>query len=259
MQPVGEDASSAAPPSLPKRLAVLAALAASGRVAVTKPARFREICEIDVSRLVGMVRNLSDAEWDAENAAKENDFAVFSQTRHIIARFSPATGGPEGYHSTDFWARWSDALTPVLSSVATQYDLRRPDFSKVMLARLAAGGKIDPHYDIGLSNHLTHKIHVPLITNPKVWFQVEGETFRLEVGKAYELNNVGLHAVSNEGPADRIHLIFELFDHADFTAARSKPFSAADAASGRPASGSPARAVPRRHRLGRETYNDRDR
>lgn len=259
MQPVGEEASSAAPPSLPKRLAVLAALAASGRVAVTKPARFREICEVDVSRLVGLVQKLSDVEWDAENATKENDFAVFSQTRHIIARFSPAAGGPEDYYSTDFWARWSDTLTPALSSVAARYDLRRPDFSKVMLARLAAGGRIDPHYDIGVSNHLTHKIHVPLITNPKVWFRVEGETFRLEVGKAYELNNVGLHAVSNEGPADRIHLIFELFDRANFTAARSKPFSAEDAPSGRPVSGSPAMEVPDRRRRGRETYSGRDR
>jgi hypothetical protein len=197
----------------PKKLAVLAALAASGRTPVVKPEHYREICGVDISAALAAVRQIGEAEWDAENEKKENDFSCFRQTRHIIGRFNNGPH-PEGYHATAFWSRWSGMALPVMSAVAAHYDLAAPDFSKVMLARLAAAGKIDPHSDIGVSNHLAHKIHVPLVTNDRVWFQVGTETFRLEAGKAYELNNIQVHSVVNDGAEDRIHLVFELFDRA---------------------------------------------
>jgi hypothetical protein len=197
----------------PKKLAVLAALAASGRTPVVKPEHFREICTVDISTLLAAVRQIGEAEWDAENEKKENDFSCFRQTRHIIGRFNNASH-PEGYHATPFWSRWSEMLLPVMNAVAAHYDLAEPDFPKVMLARLSAGGKIDPHSDIGVSNHLAHKIHVPLVTNGGVWFRVGAEKFRLDAGMAYELNNIQVHSVVNEGAEDRIHLVFELFDRA---------------------------------------------
>jgi hypothetical protein len=197
----------------PKKLAVLAALAASGRSPVVKPEHYREICAVDVADLARDVRRIGEAEWDAENEKKENDFSCFRQTRHIIGRFNNSSE-PEGYHATPFWSRWNGQLLPVLNAVAAHYDMAEPDFPKVMLARLSAGGKIDPHSDIGVSNHLAHKIHVPLVTNGGVWFQVGAEKFQLDVGKAYELNNIQVHSVANSGAEDRIHLIFELFDRA---------------------------------------------
>ncbi|MEI9993805.1 MAG: aspartyl/asparaginyl beta-hydroxylase domain-containing protein [Rhizomicrobium sp.] len=197
----------------PKQLAVMAELLRSGRTPVVKPATFREVCAVDIGSLLDGVRGIADGEWEAENAGKANDFECFRQTRHIIARFSRGQG-PESYYATDFWTRWRETLEPVMRQVAAHYDLAAPDFSKVMLARLAAGGKIDPHIDVGVSNHLTHKIHVPLITNDAVWFTVDGERFQLGVGHAYELNNVVPHAVRNDGAADRVHLIFEMFDRA---------------------------------------------
>jgi hypothetical protein len=197
----------------PKKLAVLAALAASGRMPVVKPEYYREICAVDISALLAAVRQIGEAEWNAENEKKENDFSCFRQTRHIIGRFNNSHH-PEDYHATAFWSCWSEMLLPVMRAVAAHYDLTEPDFSKVMLARLSAGGKIDPHSDIGVSNHLAHKIHVPLVTNDRVWFRVGAEKFHLDAGKAYELNNIQVHSVINNGAEDRIHLVFELFDRA---------------------------------------------
>lgn len=197
----------------PKKLAVLAALAASGSIPVIKPEHWREICSVDISALLDAVRRIDDAEWDAENEKKENDFSCFRQTRHIIARFNNDSH-PAGYRATPFWSRWSNLLLPVMTAVAAHYDMAQPDFPKVMLARLSAGGKIDAHSDVGISNHLAHKIHVPLVTNDDVWFHVGAEKFRLAPGKAYELNNIQVHSVVNGGTQDRIHLVFELFDRA---------------------------------------------
>ncbi|WP_264944744.1 aspartyl/asparaginyl beta-hydroxylase domain-containing protein [Sphingomonas canadensis] len=94
------------------------------------------------------------------------------------------------------------------------YRFRRPQFPKAMLARLRAHGVIERHVDGAGSNLRTHKIHVPLITNPKVVTTLGDREFHLEAGRAYEVNNVAPHAVRNDGDADRIHFIFEVFDAA---------------------------------------------
>jgi hypothetical protein len=197
----------------PKKLAVLSALSASGRTPVVKPESFREICAVDIASLLREVEQIGEDEWNAENERKENNFSCFRQTRHIIGRFND-TQRPEGYHATPFWEGWSGLFLPVMTRVAAHYHLADSDFPKVMLARLAAGGTIDPHSDIGVSNHLAHKIHIPLVTNEHVWFQVGAERFRLAAGVAYELNNIQVHSVVNRGAEDRIHLVFELFDRA---------------------------------------------
>ena len=50
------------------------------------------------------------------------------------------------------------------------------------------------------------------MTNDKVIFRAGDEYRHLEEGVAVEVNNMGVHAVKNEGDSDRIHLIFEYYD-----------------------------------------------
>jgi aspartyl/asparaginyl beta-hydroxylase len=201
-------------PLTPKKLAVLASLAASGRTPVVKPEHVREICKVDIAELERRVRAVPEAQWRAEDEKKENAFTVFDQTQHIVARFNTGTRGPESWHATGTWADWQDLLLPLMQGIAGHYGLAQPDFPKVMFARLAAGGRIAPHSDLGVPNHLAHKIHVPIVTNDKVMFRVGNKRFHLSAGSAYELNNIAVHSVKNGGDEDRIHLVFELFDAA---------------------------------------------
>jgi hypothetical protein len=53
---------------------------------------------------------------------------------------------------------------------------------------------------------------VPLQTNDRVTFFVDGIGYQFAVGEAVEVNNMGLHAVENRGDTDRVHLIFEYYD-----------------------------------------------
>lgn len=94
------------------------------------------------------------------------------------------------------------------------YGFDKPEFPKVMFARLAAGKTIAVHTDGAGSNLHTHKIHVPLVTNPKAILTTNGESFHLEAGRAYEVNNIAAHGCQNQGADDRIHLIFEVFESA---------------------------------------------
>ena len=84
--------------------------------------------------------------------------------------------------------------------------------ARQILARMAPGGEIKPHRDANPAAKWPHKIHVPLLTNDKVTFYIEGTGYHMPEGEAAEVNNMGVHAVKNDGDTDRIHLIFEYFD-----------------------------------------------
>ena len=80
---------------------------------------------------------------------------------------------------------------------------------RAMAAKLMAGGLILPHRDSHPSFAAGHRIHVPIVTNPRVRFMVDGRPVSLQVGEAYEINNQKVHSVMNKGDTDRIHFIFD--------------------------------------------------
>src|SRR4029453_18434342 len=78
-----------------------------------------------------------------------------------------------------------------------------------MAAKLMPGGLILPHRDSHPSFAAGHRIHVPIATNPRVRFMIDGRPVSLQVGEAYEINNQKVHSVMNKGATDRIHFIFD--------------------------------------------------
>lgn len=181
---------------------------------VRKPVSYRDLGPVDIGALTPLVSRISENAWDAENARKENAFAVFHHTRHLVFRFTPGNRTPLDFYSTPAWDVWSARLLPIMHEAIRAYGFVAPEFPKVMLARLEAGQVIDPHRDGAGSNLLTHKIHVPLQTNPGALFSAGGKVRHLALGCAYEVNNIATHSARNDGSEDRIHLIFEVFDSA---------------------------------------------
>ena len=181
---------------------------------VIKPETFLRIGEFDVTELAELVDRLSDKLWSAEDERKENKFSVFHHTQHIIFRFPPGNKNPTEFYTNPIWEIWKDRLLPLMEGITNNYGHTRRQYSKIMLARLLAGHKIERHVDGAGANLLTHKVHVPLITNQGALFTIENETRHLEYGTAYEVNNIVRHAAENNGEEHRVHLIFEHFDEA---------------------------------------------
>ena len=50
---------------------------------------------------------------------------------------------------------------------------------------------------------------MPIVTNPRVRFMIDGQPCQLQVGEAYEINNQKIHSVMNKGDTDRINFIFD--------------------------------------------------
>jgi hypothetical protein len=181
---------------------------------VQKPETVRDLGIVDVHALRARVAMLSEQLWELENARKENDFAVFHHTRHIIFRFTPGNQDPEDHYETPAWLVWRSLLEPVMRQAIASYGFGDPAFPKAMLARLQAGQHIDLHSDGAGSNLRTHKIHVPLITNADALYLCGEQGFHLAEGRAWEVNNIRPHGGVNNGSADRIHFIFEVYDRA---------------------------------------------
>ena len=172
----------------------------------------RHLGKVDAALLREKVLALPEAVWDAENAAKPNRFNALDSTRHIIFRFVSRLGDWRESFDGPLWAEWKAVIEPILATATADYGYARGAFPRIMLARMAPGGVIHPHRDTNRAAKWPHKIHVPLVTNEKVTFFIDGTGYRFAAGEAVEVNNMATHAVTNEGAEDRIHLIFEYFD-----------------------------------------------
>lgn len=177
-----------------------------------KTTSIRRLGPVDIVALKAAVLALPEAVWDAENAGKPNRFEALDKTRHIVFRFVDSVRDWRSSHDRPAWAEWRDLLEPVLQAAVAPYGYANGAFPRVMFARMAPGGEIKPHRDANAAAKWPHKIHVPLLTNDKVTFFIEGTGYHLPEGEAAEVNNMGVHAVKNDGDTDRIHLIFEYFD-----------------------------------------------
>lgn len=82
---------------------------------------------------------------------------------------------------------------------------------QAMLARLKSGSVIKKHKDKSLITVSTHRIHLPVITNPDCIFTIEGESKHLKMGDVWAMDNAGkYHSVVNNGITDRVHLIVDV-------------------------------------------------
>ena len=177
-----------------------------------KTESIRRLGPVDIAALREAVLRIDEARWDAENADKPNRFEALDRTRHIVFRFVSNFQDWRDSYDRPLWAEWKGMLEPVLAQAVRDYGYKDAAFPRVMLARMAPGGVIKPHRDANPAAKWPHKIHVPLLTNDKVTFFVDGVGYHVPEGEAVEVSNMAVHAVENAGDTDRIHLIFEYYD-----------------------------------------------
>lgn len=75
---------------------------------------------------------------------------------------------------------------------------------------LPAKEDIKEHIDTSTIYTYCHRVHLPLVTNEKVFFHVAGYSYHMPKGKFFEFSNKDLHAVQNFSSETRIHLVVDL-------------------------------------------------
>jgi hypothetical protein len=169
----------------------------------------RSLGPVAMAPLAAAVLAQDEVAWH-ENQQRQRDYEVHEQTRSIVLLFADVSDWPAVEVSRQpGWDRLAHVAVPVMHDIIGRWYPPGGTIIRAMAAKLMAGGRILPHRDSHASFAAGHRIHVPVSTNPRVRFMIDGKPFRLEVGQAYEVNNQKVHSVMNKGDTDRITFIFD--------------------------------------------------
>lgn len=169
----------------------------------------RDLGPVNMQALAEAILGLDRAAWLA-NQQRQQDYDVHRRTESVVMVFTDGSGWPA--ISVTREAGWDLLAEP---AVSLMQDIIERCYSpggsiiRAMAAKLLPGEVIAPHRDSHPSFAYGHRIHVPITSNPRVRFMIDGRPYRFEVGHAYEINNLLSHSVMNKGTEDRITFIFD--------------------------------------------------
>lgn len=171
--------------------------------------RIRDLGPVPCAALLDAVGNLDEAAWTAKEY-RQKSFNVHRGTQSIVLCFIDLDEWPNLVIAPDVgWESLGDSAAPVMDTIISRSYPPGGVVLRAMAVRLPAGARITPHVDEHESLRLSHRIHLPLVTNSRVRFFIDGVPHRFEPERAVEVNNQLSHSVMNDGSSDRIHFIFD--------------------------------------------------
>lgn len=168
----------------------------------------RELGDVTVTHLQDAITSLDDQVW-LNNQNRQNDYEVHKQTQSVVMVFCDGPMNDLQVSKESGWDALADAAVPVMHDIIGRCYEPGGTIIRAMAAKLLKGGRINQHFDKHQSFQASHRIHVPITTNARVRFTIDGKPIKMEVGQAYEINNQKLHSVMNRGNDDRITFIFD--------------------------------------------------
>lgn len=168
----------------------------------------RKLGNVDMNALRDCVLGLDDQTW-LLNEQRQQNYDVHRQTRSVVMVFCDGPVNELEVTRSDGWDALADAALPLMRSIVETHYEPGGLVIRAMAASLLPGGRIKSHFDSHPTFRRSHRIHVPITTNPRVRFMIDGKPFQLEVGEAYEINNQLTHSVMNSGTQERITFIFD--------------------------------------------------
>ena len=169
----------------------------------------RDLGAVCCQPLQAAVAALDIAAWRAE-AYRQDTFEMHRATESVLLLFLDADDWPRlNVRRASGWKRLGPIALALMERIVAVNYASGGAFLRAMTVRLPPAARIAPHRDKHVSFRHSHRIHVPLSTNSRVRFLVDGAPHRLVVGRAYEIDNQRPHSVLNNGAAPRDHFIFD--------------------------------------------------
>jgi hypothetical protein len=82
-------------------------------------------------------------------------------------------------------------------------------WSRSRVMGLAAGADVPIHIDVHYHWRTHRRLHIPVITNPGVFFTCNNATVHMKAGECWLFDSFSLHKVQNKGSEQRIHLVLD--------------------------------------------------
>lgn len=187
----------------------------------------KSLGEVNVEPLRQAILELDEDAWIA-NQQRQIDYDVHRQTQSIVLVFCDGPARDLVVSKQEGWDLLAEAAMPVMHELIERGYPTGGTIIRAMAAKLLAGGRINPHFDSHPTFCHSHRIHVPITTNHRVRFMIDGRPYRMKVGEAYEINNQKTHSVMNSAAEDRITFIFDYLP-ADRISALTRDFESASA------------------------------
>jgi hypothetical protein len=169
----------------------------------------RELGAYNIDALRTAILERDEAAW-LDNTHRQQAYDVHQMTHSLVMIFTDTAQWPAlEVQRQKAWDFLAEPALPLMHQILADHYPLGGTIIRAMAARLRPGGVIKPHRDSHPSFHYGHRIHVPVVTNPRVRFMLEGRPYKLDVGQAYEINNQLTHSVMNKGTEARIHFIFD--------------------------------------------------
>ena len=166
-----------------------------------------ELGTLDIDALRDIILAQDREAW-LEQQHRQDAYEEHRATESIVLIF--CDGWPEITVSKEpGWDRLWQQAVPVMTDIIARCYQPGGTIIRAMAANLLPRGRIRPHFDAHPSFRNSHRIHVPITSNRRVRFMIDGRPYRLEVGQAYELNNQKTHSVINNSDEERITFIFD--------------------------------------------------
>ena len=169
----------------------------------------KDLGAYDIEPLKQTILSLPEDAWWG-NQFRQLEYEVHQHTQSIVMVFTDGQGWPNIEVSKDIgWDLLADTAIPLMHQILGEHYPPGGTIIRAMAARLEAGGIIKPHHDKHPSFHAGHRIHIPIYTNPRVRFMIDGRAQKMAIGRVYEINNQRKPSVMNKGEEGRINFIFD--------------------------------------------------
>ena len=165
---------------------------------------FKYYGKIDVSNIGYLIEN-TELDWD-EYEFRQKTYLAHSNTKTIPLIFDETLG-----NITLIWKSYEifkDSLIEIENNLINLIGEGKIDTA--LLINLPKSKRILPHIDSNEHFIKTKRIHIPIVTNDKCNFRVDGEIIQMNHGEIWEIDNAHkVHGVINDGNTDRIHLLID--------------------------------------------------
>ena len=169
----------------------------------------KELGQYEIETLQQAILSQPEEAW-FNNQDRQNDYEVHQYTHSIVLVFTTGDGWPNIEVTQESgWDLLAEQAIPLMHEILKDHYPIGGTIIRAMAARLEPGGFIIPHTDMHPSFHHGHRIHIPISTNSKVRFMIDGRPYQFEIGNVYEINNQMKHSVMNKGESSRINFIFD--------------------------------------------------
>lgn len=175
------------------------------------------IGEFDINPIVQELSTIDPAMWEIN---KSRQAAMNGRGPHIESKslfVYDVTNAWDGYGYPLEKYFVSEKLNALTDELVHKFE---KDYNgkvgKTLYINLPVGKKIKRHTDMLYYLSSVHRFHIPIITNDKVGFFIHNEIMNMKAGICYELNNMKMHGVDNDGNCDRIHLLMDIIPNRAF-------------------------------------------